>query len=312
MLPIMNLVDHLPASLRAPEPAITKFAVGLSGAGVYRVEAGGTSYVLKISGEAATVADWETQVAIARAAGDAGIAPRVIHVDEARRSVLSEFVVDRGFAPWLGNPQTRPQALAALGQTLRRVHELPRIGAEPDRIALLDRIHAGLAGFALPGLVRDAVARMRAEPVPPLDRPLAMSHNDVNPTNIAFDGTRIVLLDWDTAAPSDVYYDIAAIALFTRLDDASCCALLEAHDGSPVAGLPVRFHYCKRLCAVLCGTIFTHLARIGGHGGATGGETLANTPGLAELLPRMRDGSLNPGSPAGQWAIGLALFKAAR
>jgi hypothetical protein len=42
-----------------------------------------------------------------------------------------------------------------------------------------------------------------------------------------------------------------------------------------------------------------------------GDETLANTPGLAELFPRMRDGSLNPGSPAGQWAIGLALFKAA-
>ncbi len=136
------------------------------------------------------------------------------------------------------------------------------MGAEPDRLALLDRIYPGLTGFALPELVCNAVARMRAEPVPPLDRPLAMSHNDVNPTNIAFDGNRIVLLDWDTAAPSDVYYDLAAIA--------------------PRASRRPRRRDRD--------------------------ETLANTPGLAELFPPLRDGSLNPGSPAGQWVIGLALF----
>ena len=45
----MNLEACLPAELRGPATTITRIAAGLSGAGVYRVEAGGQAYVLKVS-----------------------------------------------------------------------------------------------------------------------------------------------------------------------------------------------------------------------------------------------------------------------
>jgi hypothetical protein len=53
----MSLEACLPADLRGPATPITRIADGLSGAGVYRVEAAGAAFVLKISGEAKPLAD---------------------------------------------------------------------------------------------------------------------------------------------------------------------------------------------------------------------------------------------------------------
>ena len=68
--------------------------------------------------------------------------------------------------------------------------------------------------------------------------------------------------------------------------------------------------YHQRLVAVLCGSAFLHLARQGGHAGASGGEALERTPALAEFYQQLRSGALSLASAEGQWWFGLALFKA--
>jgi hypothetical protein len=93
------------------------------------------------------------------------------------------------------------------------------------------------------------------------------------------------------------------------MDDATCQKLLAAHDGEPVAALPARFAFNRRLVAVLCGTLFLHLARVGGHGGATGAETLDAAPSLVDVYERMRAGALSPATADGRWWFGLALVK---
>src|SRR5262249_31338268 len=133
--------------------------------------------------------------------------------------------------------------------------------------------------------------------------------NDVNPTNLVFDGERIVMLDWDTAAPNDPLYDLAAISVFLRMDEPTCVRLLEAHDGAPVGALPPRFAYNQRLAAVMLGTMFLFLSRKGGHPGATGEETLESVLSLSDFYQRLRAGALNIASADGQWAFGLALLK---
>ena len=299
--------DCLPEHLRGA--AIARFRTGLSGAEVYRVERDGRAYVLKIAAAADPI-DWRHKLAVLQLAADAGLAPRIVHVDEARRAVVSELVVDRGFMPYLNAPPTRDEAIVALGRTIRRVHELAIPAGTPPAAprALLERFAAGFAPDYMPAFARAFVDRVVAEPVPHRDEPLVMSHNDLNPTNAIFDGERIVLLDWDTAAPNDRYHDLASVALFMRFDDDATRALLAAY-GEPVAALPERFTYARRLVAAMCGTIFMHLARTGGHPAATG-ETLDATAGLAELYPRMRAGQLDVAAPAGQWLLGLGLIKA--
>ncbi|MFL5349640.1 MAG: phosphotransferase [Hyalangium sp.] len=309
----MSLEACLPADLRGPTTTITRVAAGQSGAGVYRVEAAGQAFVLKLSGESEPLAGWRRKVHTQQLAANTGLAPRVIHVDEERRAVVSAFVVDRSFPAFYWDPRTREAALTQLGRTVRRVHELP---LPPDADVkepreFLAALWSGLvANFALPTFVGEAVQRVLTEEPPARERAPVLSHNDVNPTNLVYDGENLLLLDWETAGPNDPFYDLAAISVFLRMDEATCQRLLAAYDGEPVSRLPARFAYSRRLVAVLCGVAFLHLSRQFGHAGATGGETLDSTPSLSDFYQRLRTGSLNLATGEGRWWFGLALVKA--
>ena len=144
---------------------------------------------------------------------------------------------------------------------------------------------------------------------PRANAPFVVSHNDVNPTNLVYDGENLLLLDWETAGPNDPLYDLAAIAVFLRMDEGTCLKLLAAHDGESVSTLPARFAYNRRLVSVLCGAAFLHLARQSGHAGATSDQTLDSTPSLGDVYLQVRAGALSPATSEGQWSFGLALVK---
>lgn len=309
----MTLEACLPADLRGDTTTITRIAVGLSGAGVYRVDANGQTFVMKVAREGEPLAPWRRKLRIQRLAADAGVAPRITHVDEDRRAVMSAFVADRSFPAYCGDPRTRDAAITLLGRTVRRLHEVP-LPTETDALDprdFLATIWSGpLTSFTVPAFVSDAVRRVLEEEPPARERPPVLSHNDVNPTNLVYDGEHLLLLDWDTAGPNDPYYDLAAASVFLRMDEDTSRKLLTAYDGEPVSSLPARFVYGRRVAAVLCGAAFLHLARQSGHPGATGAETLDSTLLLGELYQQMRSGSLNVATSDGQWVFGLALVKA--
>ena len=308
----MNLEACLPAHLRTAGTTITRCAAGLSGAGVHRIEADGHAYVLKIASADVPLDEWRGRLATQQHAADAALAPRIVHTDETRRATLSEFVVDRSFAMLYMNPPTRDAAIELLGRTIRRVHDLPiPPGAvSRDMRDFLSELRSARSGFAVPAFVDEAVQQVLAEQPPQPGRQIVLSHNDVNPTNLVFDGERLLMLDWDTAGPNEPFYDLAAISVFLRMDDTTCLRFLSAYDGDEASALPPRFAYDRRMAGVLAGNAFLYLARRGGHSGATGGETLDAAPTLGEFYQRMRTGELSIATPEGQWQFGLALIKA--
>jgi thiamine kinase-like enzyme len=297
----------LPEHLRGPETTITRMSAGFSGAAVYRVEAVGQTFVLKIESESEPLDVWRGRVRIQELAAKAAVAPSIIHVDDERRAVVSAFVVDRSFAALYGDRDTRPTAVGLAGRTLSRVHQIPASQAEyRDPRAFLEAIWSPLSGTdTAPPFARDAVQRLLSEDPPPGDRALALSHNDVNPANLVYDGERVILLDWGAAGLNDPLYDLATIAMFFRMDDETCRQLLAAHDGQPQSALPVGFAYNRRLVAVLCGTAFL------GAGGQRGssGETLETTPSLGEFYRRMTTGDVDLATADGRRAFGLTLIK---
>lgn len=304
----------LPAALRGSTTTFARIAAGLSGADVYRVEAAGHSYVLKIAGPRDAGEGWRARTAMLRAAADAGVAPAVVHVDDDRCAVVTERVVDRGFGARLERPDTRAAAIGELGATLRRVHALPLPAgavAARDPRSFLGEIWTGLRGFPVPAWTGDVVRRVLDEPPPSAERAPVWSHNDPNPSNLVHDGARLLLLDWDSAGANDPCYDLATVAVFLRLDDATCAQLIAAHDEAPVAAsLPVGFVDLRRAIAALCGALFLQVARAAGHPGARGDDTLAGAPTLDQVHGLMRAGALSARTPEGQWTYGLALLAA--
>lgn len=307
-----SLEDCLPLQLRGPGTRITRVAAGLSGAGVYRVDAEGRSFVLKLAGAADPLTTWQRRCQTQAQAAQAGLAPAIVHVDEQRRAVLCEFVVDRSFPMFYGDPRTREAAIAKLGRMLRKLHALPLppdAEPKPPR-GVLSGIWSGLSGhLPLPSFVAEAVQRVLAEAPPASDRALVLSHNDVNPTNLVYDGEALLLLDWDTVGPNDPLYDPAAISVFLRMDEQGCRSLLSAYEDRGLSRLPERFGYHRRLVAALCGAVFLHLARHAGHPGARDGDTLEATLSLGDLYQEFRSGALSVATGDGKWRFGLALLK---
>jgi Ser/Thr protein kinase RdoA (MazF antagonist) len=298
----VNPEDGLPESLRGAA-TITPISAGLSGARVFRVEAAGRAYVLKLSPDEP---GWPQRVAIQQRAAEAGLAPEVVHVDRERRAVLSAFAVNQSLPAALFDPGRRSAVLALLGRTIGGVHLLPLPSDVPvidPRSALVPR-WAALADWAVPAATRAQVERVLGETPPIQERAPVLSHNDVNPSNLAYDGERLLLIDWDMAGANDPMYDLATAALFLRLAELDCRAVLAAHDGvGAVAELPPRFGYNLRLVSALCGTIFLTMARAQGHaGGREGGLS------LQQVYVRLRAGELNPGNADGAWAFGVALI----
>jgi aminoglycoside phosphotransferase (APT) family kinase protein len=304
-----DLQQCLPPSLRGPTTAITRIASGLSGAAVHRVDAGDRAFVLKLARPDESLEHWRRNLATRRAAAGAGLTPDVVHADETHRATVTTFVADRGFPMFWLNPATHDAAVAALGDTLRRLHALPPGDARPlDAHRLLADVASRLADVPFPSFVADAMRLLLVDPPPPAERAAVLSHNDVNPSNLLYDGERILLVDWDVSGLNEPFYDLACIAVFLLMDDDTCRQLLAAHDCAPVTELPARFVYDRRLAAILCGAMMLHLAR--GRGFVVAADqTLAATPSLAEFYMRMRTGAANPGTPEGGWAFGLSLVK---
>lgn len=308
----MNLEECLPADLRGPATTITPIAAGLSGAGVYRVEAAGRSLVLKVAPDSESPADWQRTLGIQRLAAGAGISPAIVHVDESRRAVLTAFVADRSFARYYRDPSSHEAALTLLARTVRRIHALPIAegASASDPRALLGRLFASLrADFQLPDFAVQAIERVLAEAQPESERPAVTSHCDLNPSNLVYDGESLLLLDWAAAGPMDPYFDLSVLAVFLRMDEGTCLRLLSAYEDRFVGALPARFTYLRRLVAALAGTMQLSLARQHGHKGATGRESPATTLSLPEFYQGLMSGAIQLATADGQWAFGLALLK---
>ncbi|HET6763666.1 MAG TPA: phosphotransferase, partial [Longimicrobiaceae bacterium] len=174
---------------------------------------------------------------------------------------------------------------------------------------LLASTWAQLDGFPLPGFVADAVASVRAERPPASGETPVLSHNDLNPTNMVYDGERLVLLDWDAASTNDRAYDLATVAVFMRMDAETCAKLHAAYAGQPAEAMPPRFAYLRRLIGMMVGTGFVNAARQAGHPGTAPDATLESTLSLTECYPRMRTGEVNLATPEGRMTFGLARVK---
>lgn len=304
--------ECLPANLR-DTATITRMAGGLSGAGVHRVDAEGRTFVLKISSSDEAIDSWRTRLEILRLAANADVAPKVIHTDEARRAVLSQFVAGKPFVAVYGDPRTRDAAVRDLGRTLRRIHDLavPANADSRDPREFLSTTWSGLSGITgIPAFVGDAVRRVLDEAPPPSGRDTVLSHNDVNPGNLVYQDEKLLMVDWDAAGRNDPIYDLAAIAVFLRMDNETCLRLLSAHDGEPVTEIPASFAYMRRLIAVLGAVVGMGMQISNGRADSTGPtETLESTLSLGEFYQKLRAGELRLDSPEGGRAFGLALIK---
>jgi len=298
----------LPADRFGNVLAVKSFPHGLSGAAVYDVTTDSGEFVVRVLADADRT-EWQRHIALLRLVAAADVAPHLAWVDEGEGATVTPKI--SGTLPAaLADPATRPLAIASVVEVLARLHRLPAAGFAPaDPVAAareLWREQSAKPGFptwASPAvrLIDHAAVMLDADPrrVP--------SHNDMNPTNVLWDGARAWLVDWDASGLTHPYYDLAVLSMFLRFDDAVALDLLSRQEGTRISAEQAdTFRALRRLGGTLCGTMFFRLA---GELASVVPKRLDETPTLLQFYARLRTGELALRSPFGQAMFGAAMLK---
>jgi aminoglycoside phosphotransferase (APT) family kinase protein len=283
--------------------------VGLSGASVHLVTTSRGAYVLRIQSGMLDAADFAGQLRIQRRAAEAGIAPAIVHVDDAARAVVSVRVPAVPAAVAAANSGQRERVFASIVDRLRVLHAFdPSDVAERNPVTYAHA--AWKAARARPGFppwaaslapVFDACEATLAR-----DTRRAVNHNDVNPANVLWDGQLAWLVDWDVAGVGHPYFDLATLAMFYRLDDAAALEIARVHDGSPLDDRAREtFRALRRLAALLCGLTFLGMVD---DLSVRPAPTPSEAPSLEAVYAAMRAGELDLKTSLGRASFGLALL----
>jgi aminoglycoside phosphotransferase len=270
----------------------TPLSGGLSGAGLWRIRVGGIAYVLKIEESRHTVTDPARSYACMRTAAAAFLAPRVRYADPADGVAIIEHVAPVSLAEY---PAAGHALIVELAQAARLLHETP---AFPPMAAYLDGVAGLIDQFRAldilePAATDELFALFEELRVGYRTRPgdLVSSHNDLNPGNIVYDGSRLWLVDWDAAFLADRYVDLATLANWFTRDAPGETALLATYFGR--AAEPeerARFDLMRLVNHLFAGVIFLNVAAGERPGVRLDDRTLAG-PSLADVHLRLRTGA---------------------
>jgi aminoglycoside phosphotransferase (APT) family kinase protein len=278
-----------------PIGAVKPISGGASGAALFRVEVRDRSYLLRVEGQPSPLRNPHQYVSL-RLAAEAGLAPRVLHIDDANGVAITDFIAQRPLSEYPGGPRGLAQALGALLRRLQATPVFPYFVDYPDIVSRLFA-HVRRTGLFADGLLDAHVERLgRIRDEYNFDpAQLVSSHNDLNARNILFDGERLWLIDWESAYRNDPLVDAAILLDNLAPSRALANVLLRAWLGrAPDAALLVRLEPIRALTRLYyAGVLLSASAALPRN--APDGDLTAPTP--KAFRQAMLEGELKAGTP---------------
>lgn len=194
----------------APVKFVGQVTGGASGAVALRLDDNGHQHLLRVEAWRSPMRNPHQYVCMAIAA-EAGVAPPLHYVDAEAGVAVIDFIGALPLESFPGGDPARARALAELARRLQATEPFPVLG---DWRMIVGRLLNLLESKFAQGLLaphRAAYQRL----IDGLSWDAAThvsSHNDPNARNVLFDGTRLWLIDWETAYPNDLMVDVAILA----------------------------------------------------------------------------------------------------
>jgi aminoglycoside phosphotransferase (APT) family kinase protein len=230
---------------------------GASGTLTYRVEAAGRAYLMRLEPPRDVMRDPDRGYTCMRIAAEAGVAPPVRHLDPGSRIAVMDFLEARPLSAFPGGGVALARAQGELIARLQRTDVFPPLRDYPELLAgMLAYLQTcGRYRPELFDLHAEALARIRdAYAWDPTA--LVSSHNDPNPGNFIFDGTRLWLIDWETAFRNDPLADVAILVDHPAVAPVEAQALLETWLGrAPDASLRARLTLMRLMTRFYYGAV---------------------------------------------------------
>jgi thiamine kinase-like enzyme len=199
----------------------------------YRIDVGGESFVLRITGANTELLgiDRRNEYAAHRAAADIGVAPEILYFIEPEGYIVARFIEGKPLPP---PEMAQPANLRRTVEMIRHVHAMPAIPGDFSAFRVVEdyTVTAKKYGVAFPenfdwllewmGGIETAFSRDPFTPCP--------CHNDCLNENFLDDG-QIRLLDWEYAGMGDRFFDLANFSVNHSFGDEQDQLLLKTYFG---------------------------------------------------------------------------------
>jgi thiamine kinase-like enzyme len=198
----------------------------------FKVTLDGDSYVLRVGGKDTGLLgiDRSVEHVASRVAAELGIGPEIAAFVEPEGYLVTRFIEGNPIPP---KQMGRPPTIARAAETLRRIHEGPRIPGRFDSFRVVETYCATAAARGVP--IPDAYGRAK-ELADEIElargpQPLVPCHNDLLNANFIDDGERIRIVDWEYAGMGDRFFDLANFSINHEFGDHENEVLLAAYFG---------------------------------------------------------------------------------
>lgn len=229
---VKEAIDRIPMWQDAAELDVSLLRGGMTNHN-YRVDVGGKSYVLRISGDKTELLgihrDYEYRTQ--QIAGELGIAPETIYFDESQGYLVTRFIEGRPIPP---EELRQPQSIVLVAQTLQNIHAMPTIPGTFSAFQVV-REYAEVArryNVTFPENLRWMLHQAK-EAEAALQRTYQMPrpcHNDLLNGNFLL-ANKLYILDWEYAGMGDVFFDLANFSNNHELSENDDLLLLDCYFG---------------------------------------------------------------------------------
>ncbi len=285
-----------------PIDAVTPVAGGATAAVLFRIDAGGRRYLLRMEGPASPLRNPHQYVSL-RMAAEVGIAPVLYYADETSRTAVMDFIPQQPLRSYPGGPPALAKALGALLGRLQATPTFPHFVHYPDIVTHL-WAHVCRTGLFGPGVLDRCTEHLeRIKEAYVWDAANSVScHNDSIPSNILFDGDRLWIIDWESAYRNDPLVDVAIVldnlARSPELEEILLTAWLGR---TPDEALRTRLGWVRALTRLYyAGVLFSASATIP----RTSPDSNLTAPTAAEFHQAAHDARLKVGTPATKHVLG--------
>ncbi len=284
-------------------PQLRSRTTGRSGAQTFEVVVGPRRFMLKLDAPERTQKRWRAMLGIQRAAAERGVTPPVVAWNAPARAVLSELVPEVSLFDALFDPKRIDTALGSLVDSVASLHAIDP-SSFPRDISPLERSRSVLehAPFTVPAFAAEAWEDfMRRSPTETAD---TLCHLDLNPSNLVYDGRKVWLVDWDTAAMGERWVDVATLVNMLLLTPERTRWMLQRYAASAGERVPSAgaFGQARRLVYIGYGCAFLALVDEAPSSVDTSGASLAS------CYRALQEGRLDMNTNAGRWQLAAAYF----
>ncbi len=208
--------DVVKKALSLPGPITAQVLKGgHSGAPLFTVNADSKKYVVRFLTHK-TMANRRDEIACLNIASKEGYGPHIYFADAEQGVVIMDYLDNQKIS---FEQRKSDQFYIALAHFLQKIHNGPAYQQKGDILAVTKNVLARLktlktiAHKTVPLEKLEAIVAELSSVLLPHEL-IAPCHNDLHPNNMIFLGNEFRAIDYEDAAQSDPYFDIATIAVF--------------------------------------------------------------------------------------------------